>query len=319
MSNKRKGNNKKKRNNKNKNKMNFRNCIYDTICGTIYTPEAVELCYGEEFKTTDPERVEKFRLIATTPDLRITDTVETMMLQGLDIENLAMCVIDEDYFEYLEDYDLEDTGVNRSEYARLMDDETREYLWEKYSFDRRLEVFFIPVHCINSESGLSSGHYLLTKDTINLIKQDIARHNNIPVHNVFVADNAMRADYIDAYWEEIEDYMEYSFLREGDTILPAFMTKQQDFVNSNIRFIPVLIKTNIPSKINVEEYIQSFENRNLGYTFSNDTTSAVKNDFGVERISIPDFLLDGTECAEYLEDFVDTLHSEAKKKGVKIK
>lgn len=103
-------------------------------------------------------------------------------LEGTSLESITFCVIDENYFKYLEENNLEDSNVTRENYCASLTNEEREILWKNNNYNEGYDWGVLPIIMENpSYIKLKQGetpedsisNYALSYKTIEILKDNI--------------------------------------------------------------------------------------------------------------------------------------------------
>lgn len=258
---------------------------------SIYTEDA----YARVEGVTDEEAY----FIYNDPITRAISSFEYMKNNNIHSELIQFCVIDKEYFEWLENNSLVDNENNRIKYIDGMTKETRERLWYKYSFGVDIVPYVIPVVYLYGSNTATSADIKLSDKVVSSLKSDIADNQYISKDDIVIYPYAYRADYVVEKEDELfNNICEVS--HNGEKVIsPNTKLYIQKESNVNVRFIVVGIKKNhspIYSKIEVLE-AKSIEE----VIFSDVTKGLIKESDNCIGCCVEDMLVD-IDCIDEFHD-----------------
>lgn len=301
-----------KKNTKRKHNNNRRSSnVIPELRNTIYTTKSIEKCFG---------KVDKHSILcATEPALRFYNTAGLLMQDGYNFEKLALVVIDDEYFDWLDEEGCVDNEAARREYIVEMSDANVERLWRKHNLHYNMDTIIFPITYVAEDCG--NTNVTLSKEAIDGVKKDIARCYGIKMEDLYVAEQAFRGDYLIEHEDEIKGQIYSTFVdKDFEVQFPSKLFRVQKGISVIQRFIVAAINKDLKPVINVRDLDKieyHYEDKNL--KFSKNTVKSIEKDVnGLSFLSILDEPLSILDVPDFIEDFNNDLQQKAKKAGVQI-
>lgn len=302
MSNKNKNKNKKAKNKSNKFKRNL------SLDVTYYTEEAYMKCFPDA-------TLEDYCRSIISIDHSI---LQAEKMNNCNISNVRLVVIDEEYFEWIEENMLENSSENRILYINSREDTDVQRLWKKHGFDKNIHMDLLFVYFLKEDS-CDNNNYPLSTKSISEIKRLLAKHYNVASEEIFMANKLIRVDhFVNEVQEEFEDTFFTGRNKPGKNFKVKNHYFKQDKSNLCVRVLPFATTTEnncILTRKEAFEYFKQFEKEEESIEdIANDLKNVIKKEFNPlnkhDLIDIIPFLIDFDDTVEAYDIFIESIESQ---------
>lgn len=204
-------------------------------------------------------------------------------LKNTNLQSITFGVIDEEYFGYLEENNLEDSNTTRTEYCASLNDTNRQKLWENNGYNEGYDWGVIPVilenptYTKNDEPSDIMCNYSLSKEAIEKIKESLAESfrkcsedgitYNVNKDSFYVAPHILSTsefeddDLIDIFFDEGVRTLKGEDIKKSEIESIQEMDKEEPIAFFGIF---VLYKYEVPNKITLN-YIENAKETTINF------------------------------------------------------
>lgn len=162
---------------------------------TIYSEESYKKCFPDA-KQGDYEKY---------IDIPFSEMIKKMeQTNNVKIHNIRCVPIDDLYFDFIKENNLENTSQMRVDFMGSLDDNNAKYLWENSEHGEVLNISTLAVQVL-SKPGQMLGNIKIDKTNLIKIKNILKEYYNVSDEDIICFDTLYRADYLYAIQEQVEE------------------------------------------------------------------------------------------------------------------
>lgn len=280
------------------------------------------VCYTEEsyFECYPTATEENYMRYILNDDQKMVVTMEKE--NNISINSIRKIVIDEEYFDWLEENDLECNSETRIAYANSRTNEEVIRLWEENDMVHTAIPAYIPFLIHGGETVLPVHNTPISKEEQMHFKRLLSNSIGVDVNQIFIHSELLRADLCtEEFQEEVLEPTAIEFF-EGDRNIQSptvpFIAKQ---TNQTLifRFLPVVIHDIDKPIVTRKEFdAEEWVDKSLPEVALTRWAEDVYKKSDDINISVMPYFVPQEGVQNLVEEFMATLEENARANGAKI-